>query len=95
MRALAFLVVAGCAQTPPPAHPSNTAPPEAAEPAQDDVVIEHDVERIEQRGRDLYEEARRRAAVQELRAKIRDGRVVCTPTGNKGHGPSAICTEKP
>ena len=93
MRALVFLVVVGCARTPPPAaHPSNAAPPEAA---QDDVVIEHDEERIEERGRQLYEEARQREAVQELRAKIRDGRVVCTPTENNGHGPSAICTEKP
>lgn len=92
MRELALFVLVGCSR-PAPVTPSNVA----AEPAsqqKEDVVIEHDEERIQERGRDLYEEARRRAASEDLRAKIRDGRIVCTPTGNTIHGPSAICTEK-
>lgn len=94
VRGLAFVIlVVGCAR-PVPVAPANVAPPpEQTNPVGEDVVIDHDAERIQQRARALRDEAARRARHDELRAKIRDGRITCTPTGNRIHGPSAVCTE--
>ena len=69
MRPLAFLVVVGCARTHPPAHPHDTAPPEAAEPAEDHVVIEHDAERIQERG--LFLQPVTYPAVPKHRSRLR------------------------
>ena len=100
MRGLALVLLVACTR-PAPRPPVNVAPPaETATPdapeenAVAEDVVEHDEARIEQRGRDLYEEARRRERSEEIRAKIRDGRITCTPTGNRIHGPSAVCVEK-
>ncbi|HVK87008.1 MAG TPA: hypothetical protein VM513_22970 [Kofleriaceae bacterium] len=96
MRGLAIAVLLlGCARPSPAAAPRQLAEPVEPQAPSEQVTIEHDEERIEQLGRELYEERRRRAELEELRAKIRAGKIVCTPTNNRIHGPSAICTEKP
>ncbi|MDX2094031.1 MAG: hypothetical protein SFX73_39740 [Kofleriaceae bacterium] len=95
MRVLALLFMLGCSR-PAPSAPAKVAPaPVDAAPQEDaEVVIEHDPERIESRRREIFERAERQRQQEEIRAKIRDGRIVCTPTELKLHGPSAICTEK-